>query len=145
MALPLKKFREIVFQLLYSRDFEESDWEEIIPMVMRQLTIPKRVAREGKERAEAIWQLRSELDEKINGKANDYEDGRIPRVERSILRMGLYELSHTDVPPKVVIAEAIRLTRKFATRESGAFINAILDALHKESEDATISEELPVS
>src|SRR5690606_29501809 len=57
---------------------------------------------------------------------------RIPRVERNILRLAVFELLHDpSVPPTVAIAEAIRLTRKFATPEAATFINAVLDAIFK--------------
>ncbi len=59
---------------------------------------------------------------------------RIPAVERAVLRLGAYELCHADskVPPKVALAEAIRLARKFSTRESARFVNAVLDAIYQE-------------
>nr|NGX48373.1 hypothetical protein [Chlamydiota bacterium] len=72
-------------------------------------------------------------------KAIGYELERISRIERSILRLGLYELLYTDLPDKVAITEAIRLTRKFATAEGGAFVNALLDAIYKDR-DEVISE-----
>ncbi|NGX38511.1 MAG: hypothetical protein K1000chlam2_01685 [Chlamydiae bacterium] len=143
MALSAQKFREIVFQLLYSRDFEKSDEESAMALVMRQNTIPKSVIRVAKERVEAIWDLREELDECIQGRAKDYDLERIPRIEQAVLRLGLYELLHTDLPPKVAISEGIRLARKFATAESASFVNALLDAVYKEKEHApqTLSEE----
>jgi transcription antitermination protein NusB len=52
-----------------------------------------------------------------------------------VLRLALYEMLHDDqIPPKVAIAEAIRLSRKFSTPESSSFINAILDAIYKSSQ-----------
>ena len=99
--------------------------------------------RVAKERVEAIWDLREELDECIQSRAKDYDLERIPRIEQAVLRLGLYELLHTDLPPKVAISEAVRLARKYATAESSAFVNALLDAVYKEKEHVpqTLSEE----
>ncbi len=144
MALSLQKFREIVFQFLYSRGFEESEIGEL-SLVMRQNAVPKKAAREALEKAEEIWKVREELDQLIDGKSDSYDLERVPMVERTILRLGVYELRYTDLPPKVAIAESLRLTRKFATPEGITFVNALLDALYKETEEnASISEE-PVS
>ena len=70
----------------------------------------------------------------ISAKAKDYAFDRIPPVEKSILRLGVYELLHSDLSMQVIIAEAVRLARKFATKEGSTFVNAILDALQKERE-----------
>jgi N utilization substance protein B len=68
--------------------------------------------------------------------SKEYELNRIPRVERNLLRLGAYEICYSDVPPKVAINEAVRLTKKFATDESGNFINAILDAIFKKKSES---------
>jgi N utilization substance protein B len=52
-------------------------------------------------------------------------------VDRNILRLALYELTHTDTPPAVVIDEALELARQFSGDESVAFINGVLDAVHR--------------
>ncbi len=56
---------------------------------------------------------------------------RIARVDRSILRLAVYELLYRDdIPPRVSINEAVDLGKKFGTEESGAFINGILDKIY---------------
>jgi N utilization substance protein B len=125
MPLAKHKFREIVFQLLFSQDFSEGSSEE---MLMEQLSVPKSALREAQTHVEKIKSVFSELDRKIAGLAEGYEFDRIPRVERAILRLGLFELMYQGLPPQVVISEAIRLSRKFSSPESSSFINAILDS-----------------
>jgi len=120
MALSPQKFREIVFQLLYSLGFEKSAYEK----------------------ADAIWLIHEDLDKLISEKAESYELERIPMIERTVLRLGIYELLHSEVPPKVVISEAVRITRKYATAEGATFTNALLDRIYKETEHAgSVSEE----
>jgi N utilization substance protein B len=46
--------------------------------------------------------------------------------------MGIYEMSRQDTPPAVVIDEALELARQFSGEDSVAFINGVLDAIHKE-------------
>ena len=72
-----------------------------------------------------------ELDEQISSVAQKWKLSRIAFVDRSILRLGLYELLYSaDVPPKVAIDEAINLAKKFSTTQSGSFVNGILDRLY---------------
>jgi N utilization substance protein B len=71
------------------------------------------------------------IDEKITSLSPDYSFARISRVEKTILRLGVYEILFDDlIPPLVAISEAIRLTRKFGTPESARFVNAILDRVY---------------
>ncbi len=140
MPLSLQKFREIVFQLLYIRNFEKSEKREL-SLVMRQNAIPKKTARVALEKVEEIWQIRADLDRVISEKSELYDLERISMVERTVLWLGVYELLHTDLPPKVAISEAIRLTRKFATAEGASFVNALLDSLYKEKEHASCFSE----
>jgi N utilization substance protein B len=54
-------------------------------------------------------------------------------IERTLLRMGAYELTHCiDVPYKVVINEAVSLARKFGATDSHKYINAVLDSAARE-------------
>ena len=64
-------------------------------------------------------------------------------VDRSILRLGAFEILYVDdTPPKVAIDEAIELGKKYGSEESGAFINGILDCifLSAQKKKETISD-----
>jgi N utilization substance protein B len=50
-------------------------------------------------------------------------------VDRNILRLGTYELTHTTTPAPVILNEAIDLARRFSNDPSPAFVNGILDAV----------------
>ena len=53
-------------------------------------------------------------------------------IDRLILRLAVYQLQHVpDVPPNVVISEAVELARRFGGDESGRFVNGVLDAIKK--------------
>ena len=67
---------------------------------------------------------------------------RLAAVDRNILRIGSAELLYVaEVPGKVAIHEAIRLSEKYASAESPAFINGVLDAIYRETRDAVSSSE----
>jgi len=72
----------------------------------------------------------AEVDERIKKYTEHWELSRIAAVDRSILRLAIYEmLFRDDIPPVVSINEAVDIAKKYSTRESGAFVNGILDRL----------------
>lgn len=131
MALAVQKVREIQFQLLFSRDFKNSDWEEVPPLIMSQLMVPKSAVTAAQQTVNAIWVIHEELDRLITEKLINYSFDRVSKVELAILRLALYEMRYTDLPPKVAIAEALRLARKYATSESVSFVNGILNEFYQ--------------
>lgn len=69
----------------------------------------------------------TELDDTLQPIAPEWPIDQIARMDRIILRIGLYELQHgTKVPPKVVINEAIELAKAFGSENSSKFINGVL-------------------
>jgi N utilization substance protein B len=55
-------------------------------------------------------------------------------VDRSILRLAIYEIRSGTAPPKVAIDEALELAKKFSSAEAPAFLNGVLDAAYKSLE-----------
>jgi N utilization substance protein B len=138
MSLPPQKFREIVFLFLYRYEFISSELEETSAMIMDQLKVTKKSVLEAYERSLLIQNRLIEIDEQIASASTEYSFERISSVEKTILRLGLYEILYdASVPPRVAFAEAIRLTRKFGSPESAHFVNAILDAVYKNGLKAT--------
>jgi len=131
MPASLQKNREILFYLLYSADFGGD--EEATALIMQQLTVTRSEVRRAQEQLRAIREKQSEIDQLIKERSKEYDFDRIGRVERTLLRLCSFELLFSTVPPKVAIAEAIRLARKFAAPESAAFVNAVLDTIYVNS------------
>lgn len=68
-----------------------------------------------------------DLDSALQPIAPEWPIDQIARMDRVILRMGLYELTHeSSVPPKVVINEAVELAKSFGSENSSKFINGVL-------------------
>jgi N utilization substance protein B len=78
-------------------------------------------------------QHRTESDECIMRHVQNWELKRIAAVDRNILRLAIYEMFHReDIPPVVSINEAVDIAKKFSTRDSGKFVNGILDKVKGE-------------
>jgi N utilization substance protein B len=84
------------------------------------------------ELARGASEMAPDIDHRIAEKSAHWKIERMPIVDRNILRLGIYEMSRQETPAAVVIDEALELARKFSGDESVAFINGVLDAVHKE-------------
>jgi transcription antitermination protein NusB len=84
------------------------------------------------ELAKGASEMATDIDHRISAKSAHWKLERMPVVDRNILRLAIYEISRHDTPPAVVIDEALELARQFSGEESVAFINGVLDAVHKE-------------
>lgn len=132
MTIPQQKLREIIFQMLYSYDIGKANQDDIIELIMKELSVSRGAVLSAQQKVEEIQAIQEELDNMIAGASFSYAFDRIQTVERNILRLGVFELFFTaNIPPKVAISEAVRLTRKFSTPEAANFVNAVLDTLHK--------------
>lgn len=75
-----------------------------------------------------VWNNLGEIDSKIEGYLTNWTLPRMGGVDRNVLRIAFYELFFAeDTPPIVIINEAIDIAKYFSTRESGKFVNGVLD------------------
>lgn len=142
MPIPAQKFREIVFQMLYSYDMGRASDENMVNLLTQELAVTKKVVKEAQLRVHQIRSHIAEIDQMIASTSHSYNFERIQSVERNVLRLGTYELLfEKTVPFKVVMAEALRLARKFGSKEAGTFVNAVLEALYQTSLGQPIDRE----
>lgn len=83
--------------------------------------------------AAGVIEKMAELDAKIQPIAPDWPIEQIARIDRTILRMGLYELLYLAdlVPPKVAINEAVELAKAFGSDNSSKFVNGVLGTAYR--------------
>ena len=79
-----------------------------------------------------IKEHQTQIDDLISNSLQNWTFDRIPRVDRNILRIAVYELLfQKDVPTNVVISEAVSLAESLSTAESSAFVNGTLGTISK--------------
>lgn len=88
---------------------------------------------EAMDMARGAWLEREGTDKRLEFHAPQWPVKRQPGVDRAILRLAVWELGHTQTPAKVVIDEAIELAKTYGTENSPAFVNGVLDAVHREN------------
>ena len=77
-----------------------------------------------------VWAERAELDEVLGAVSAEWRVERMPAVDRTVLRLGVWELRHRpELSAGVIISEAVRLAKAYSTERSGAFVNGILGRL----------------
>ena len=72
---------------------------------------------------------RAELDAELDARSTRWPVSRMAATDRTVLRLALHELRHTDTPGPVVVDEAIELARRYGTEASPRFVAGILGAV----------------
>jgi N utilization substance protein B len=85
-----------------------------------------------RDTAEAVVGRAAELDARITDAAEGWPADRLGAVERSILRVAVHELEEGSVPVEVVIDEAIRLAKRYASEDAARLVNGILGRIARE-------------
>ncbi|KIZ17483.1 transcription antitermination factor NusB [Streptomyces natalensis] len=124
------KARKRAFQILFEADQRGVDVQSVLADWMRHArTDPRQppVNEYTLELVEGYAEHTSRIDELISTYAVDWELDRMPAADRSIVRLGTYELIWVDdTPDAVAIDEAVQLAKEFSTDDSPAFVNGLL-------------------
>lgn len=126
------KVRELALQVLFSFDANDFASTEFAHEMTLNVTMDLVLVHKVTQMSEAVWAYRKTADEWATRLAPQWPSHRQPAIDRSLLRLAIWELTNTATPPKVVIDEAIELAKEFSTANSPAFLNGVLDAVLKE-------------
>lgn len=110
---------------------------QAIDTVAQDLAADEDVRSYARHMAEGVWETRESIDRWIDRLAPQWPVKRQPAVDRTILRLAVWELTNTVTPPKVVLDEAIELAKEYSTENSGSFVNGVLDTVLREIEQLT--------
>ena len=123
------KARQTALQYLYQWDLVGEQADEAV-LFVAESEIEGEAAKFALELIDGCRDNVAQLDEAIRAVSAHWTIERMPVIDRNILRIGVYELLHRDdVPPKVAINEAIELAKTYGGKDSGAFVNGILDKI----------------
>lgn len=127
--------RETALQMLFQLTVGENDWE------MAELWQKESAEVNGESDDNAMFiaalvkgafdQI-CDADKLIAAHASGWDIDRLSEVDKAILRLAVFEMKSGVTPPPVVINEAVELAKVFASDDSPAFINAVLDSIRKE-------------
>jgi N utilization substance protein B len=133
---PRHRSRQAALQVLFALDLAESsrageppDLAAVFDSVAENFELPEGARAFANQLVVGISQHREEIDELLSEHATNWRLSRMAAVDRNTLRIGAYELVHTDTPARIVLDEAIELARRFGADPSPAFVNGVLDAI----------------
>lgn len=128
-----RKARECLTQILYQYDLTgRRPDEKELELFWKENPANPSVRDFVAEALRGIFSNLEEIDRMLRESLENWEFERVSPVDRSILRMGIYEILYRDdIPAAVTMNEAIEIAKKFSSTESYSFINGILDNLRK--------------
>ncbi|NCU28993.1 transcription antitermination factor NusB [Candidatus Saccharibacteria bacterium] len=146
--------RMIALQTLYEFEFRSQagdSWVDYKEILKRNLERYKSAVDDTKfieGLVKGVIDLEEKLDSQLKPLAPDWPIDQISRIDRAVLRLGLYELVHSKdkTPHKVVINEAVELAKAFGSDNSGKFVNGVLGTAYRTLvEDASDDEKAKLS
>lgn len=118
--------RDIALQHLYEAEQRKADHLDI-----------DNVSTKANRIIQGVLEHKADLDRSIEEASEHWSLERMPPVDRTVLRIGLYELRYErDVPQAVIVSEAVRLAKTYSTERSGAFVNGVLGHLARAERSA---------
>jgi NusB antitermination factor len=126
-----RKLREAVVKALFQLDFRPDEFEDILRDTLNDERIHE-VKKDVERYLKRIHENRERIDEVISKYLLNWDFGRVSYIDRSILRLGAYELLYEmDVPIEVTLDEMVEIAKKYGSEESGKFVNGVLDTIAK--------------
>jgi len=124
--------REVALQVLFQDDLNPTDpLPDARPFLQQRLSSANLIDL-ATELVVGVRCKRSELDQMLQSVADNWTVSRMAVTDRNVLRLGAFELLHTETPDRVAVDEAVELAKRFGSAQSAPFVNGILDQLFKE-------------
>ena len=122
--------REAALQMLFALETSGDPIERVLVAYWRETPGDP----EGRDYADAVARgvagELAQVDEAVRKASTNWRLERMARVDRNVLRLGAWELIHSQaVPRAVILDEAVELAKRFGSEDSSAFVNGVLDRI----------------
>ena len=119
--------RVFAMQLLYAMEITGQTAGEALPGVLESQPLADEQKKYGMKLVDLVQAHHDELDEEIKAATVHWEIERMAKLDRIVTRIAMVELLYiTEMPIKVVLNEAVQISTKFSTDDSGSFVNGLL-------------------
>jgi N utilization substance protein B len=133
-SIPRRKSREFALQVLYQLDITKQDVIKTLAQFQDHFSRNEERDDFMERLALGVLEHCQEIDRLIEKYSENWRLVRMNIVDRTILRMAIFELLYCEeIPPKVTLNEAIELGKRYGSEDSGSFINGILDRIQNEA------------
>ncbi len=130
--------RSAVIGLLYAHDIGNPEVERFAEELLEEKKIRNRQREFAMSLYNGVLGHLEEIDKEIRDHLKDWDFERLDHVDKSIMRLGAYELLHTDLDRAVIINEAVELAKELGSDQSPKFVNGVLDAIEKSAKGAKV-------
>ncbi len=125
-----RRSREIVLQVLYEEDINpDRNITSADEFLVKRLSGNRPLVEFARNLLNGIRKHRRQIDKTLSDKATNWSLRRMAAIDRNVLRLGAYEILHNVTPGRVAINEAVELAKRFGDRQSGNFVNGVLDRI----------------
>ncbi|PYV17495.1 MAG: transcription antitermination factor NusB [Acidobacteria bacterium] len=133
-----RKARELALQMLFQWEVGSHSPEHVVQTFLAEKSLEPSVEEFARSLFEGTVGAVATLDPLIRSQSEHWRLERMPAVDRNLLRLALYELTHlSETPPAVVINEALELARRYSGADSVEFVNGVLDGIRKKAQSTT--------
>lgn len=125
--------RECALKILYAVDIRKDSFEDCARIFWENHpAITNEIKEFSAFLIKGVAKNRDFIDSVISKYATNWQIQRMPIIDRNILRLATFELLlDEEIPPKVSINEAIEMAKKYGDKDSGKFVNGVLDKINK--------------
>jgi len=130
-----RQAREWAVQLLFQTEFNPDNLDQALDDFWNdeEKKPSERDTTYVNEVVHGVIEKRREVDRTISKYTQNWDVDRLGVLDRTILRVAVYEmLFRSDIPPVVSINEAVEIAKAYISKESGRFVNGVLDRIQKE-------------
>ncbi|POZ88837.1 hypothetical protein AA80_04460 [Petrotoga sibirica DSM 13575] len=128
-----RMMRKLIFESLFQLSVKDVKLEDILftfEKLNEGVRLEESYYLEAKQYIEDIYKDKNEYDELIKKYSVDWSIERIGNIEKTVMRIFIYELiNKKEIPVKVILNESTELTKTYATQKAAAFVNGIMDKI----------------
>jgi len=127
-----RQARQAAMQYLYQFDVQKEKNTEQLEQFLAEFCNDLQARELARQWINGTWQSIEHIDKMIADSCENWEISRISPVDLGNLRLAVFQLLDCpDIPPKVVINEAIELAKLFSSQQAPKFVNGVLDNIQQ--------------
>ncbi|MCC6512245.1 MAG: transcription antitermination factor NusB [Pirellulaceae bacterium] len=139
-----RRCREVVLQILYEDDLNpERNLKNSEQFLVSRLKGNRPLIEFANGLLRGVRQYRRDIDKQLSEKATNWSLRRMAAIDRNVLRLASFEILFGNTPGRVAINEAVELAKRFGDKQSGQFVNGVLDRLLHDQQATLAPEHSP--
>ncbi|MBI1883622.1 MAG: transcription antitermination factor NusB [Chlamydiae bacterium] len=132
-----RKSREFALQILYQLEINPENPKEALQNFWEEAPARENVKEFTHQLVLGTLAKKEKIDQTIQTSVKNWEINRLAVVDRNVIRMAVFEMlflsaTQDEIPAIVTINEAVDISKKYGTPDSGKFVNGVLDQIRKE-------------